>query len=361
MMEGSVIAARPTLNAAGSKAKLAQALQDAGGAEVLRLALRWQQQGRRVAIATVIASWGSAPRPVGSKLAVAEDGDFTGSVSGGCVENAVITAALACIADGAPRVLEYAGDAKFPWEVGLPCGGTIRVYVEMLSAKFAAALYARDQGHVIASITNLETGVYAQMTGQSTSGDAEILRQALEVWPEASSAWRTQLISAEGGELFIDVHRPALRLMIIGATHLAQSLSAMAGLYGYDVVIIDPRAAYLTAERFAAKKLMPDAPGEALAALRPDAATAVIAVSHDPKIDDPALIAALRSEAFYIGALGSRKSHEARRLRLGEAGFDDAAFARIHGPVGLNIGAVSPPEIAGAILAQITQILRAKE
>jgi xanthine dehydrogenase accessory factor len=340
--------------------QMAAALQGAAEAEILRTALSWQQQGRAVAIATVIASWGSAPRPVGSKLAVAADGAFAGSVSGGCVENAVITASLACIADGMPCLLEYAGDAKFPWEVGLPCGGIIRVYVELLCPKFAAALNARDQGHITALITNLATGGYAQMTAQTASGDADILSQGVEILPESSSAWRTQLLSAEGGDLFIDVHRPALRLMIIGATHLAQSLSAMAALYGYDVIIIDPRAAYLTAERFAAKNLVPDAPAEALAALPPDAATAVIAVSHDPKIDDPALIAALRSEAFYIGALGSRKAHAARQERLRAAGFGDDALARIHGPVGLNIGAISPPEIAGAILAQITQILRGK-
>jgi xanthine dehydrogenase accessory factor len=345
---------------AASRPQLARALQDAGEIEILRTAQRWQQQGRRVAIATVIASWGSAPRPVGSKLAVAEDGAFVGSVSGGCVENAVITAALECIADATPRVLDYAGDAKWPWGVGLPCGGTIRVYVEKFHSKFAAGLNARDQGDVTALITNLETGGYAQMTGRTASGDADILSKVQDIWPDSSSAWRTELISAEGGDLFVDVHRPTLRLIIVGATHLAQSLSAMAGLYGYDVIVIDPRAAYLTAERFAAKKLLPDAPGEALAVLRPDAATAVIAVSHDPKIDDPALIAALRSEAFYVGALGSRKAHAARRERLTAAGFDEAALARIHGPVGLDIGAVSPPEIAGAILAQITQILRGK-
>lgn len=339
---------------------LGWALQDAAEIEILRQAQSWRQQGRRVAIATVIAAWGSAPRPVGSKLAVAADGAFAGSVSGGCVENAVITAALACIADGTPRQLDYAGDAKWPWEVGLPCGGTIRVYVELLCPKFAAALNARDQGHVTALITNLATGAYAQMTAQTASGDPAILSQMQEIWPESASAWRTELVSAEGGDLFIEVHRPALRLMIIGATHLAQSLSAMAALYGYDVIVIDPRAAYLTAERFGAKNLMPDSPAEALAALQPDAATAVIAVSHDPKIDDPALIAALRSAAFYIGALGSRKAHAARQERLRAAGFDDDALARIHGPVGLDIGAVSPPEIAGAILAQITQILRGK-
>jgi xanthine dehydrogenase accessory factor len=337
---------------------LAAALQDAGEAATLAKAVAWQAEGKAVAIATVIACWGSAPRPAGSKLAVAADGAFAGSVSGGCVENAVITAALDCIADGVPRVLEYAGDAKFPWEVGLPCGGTIRVYVEPLSPKFRHLLHAREKGRTIALLTHLATGDFAHMTQHETGGDAKTLRAAKEILPESASGWRTQLLSAEGGDLFIDVHRPALRVLLVGATHLAQSLSAMAGLYGYDVTVIDPRAAYLTAERFAAQRLIPDSPGTAVAALRPDAATAVIAVSHDPKLDDPALIAALRSEAFYIGALGSRKSHEARCARLREAGFGEADLARIHGPVGLRIGAVSPPEIAGSILAQMTQILR---
>lgn len=352
MLEGSVIAVP------GGLAPQALALRAAGEAAILRQGLRWQRQGQAVAIATVVESWGSAPRPVGAKLAVAADGAFAGSVSGGCVENAVIAAALACLADGAPRLLEFAGDAKWPWEVGLPCGGSIRVYVEPLSAKFGAALRTRDQGHSVALITNLATGAHAQMTMQSGTGDAEILRQARDFLPGSSRHWRTALIAAEGGDLFIDVHRPTLRLLVIGATHLAQSLSAMAALYGYDVTIIDPRAAYLTAERFAATKLLPEAPGAAVAALRPDAATAVVALSHDPKLDDPALIAALRSEAFYIGALGSRKAHAARCARLREAGFGANDLARIHGPVGLDIGAVSPPEIAGAILAQITQLLR---
>jgi xanthine dehydrogenase accessory factor len=339
---------------------LAAALAGAGEVAILRQGQRWRDQGQTVAIATVIASWGSAPRPVGAKLAVAADGSFAGSVSGGCVENAVITAALECIADGRTRLLDYAGDAKFPWEVGLPCGGTIRVYVEPHAPKFTAALEAAGRGHVTALITNLATGAHAHMNEQAGAGDPQTLAQAREILPENASAWRTGLISAEGGDLFIDIYRPTLRLLVIGATHLAQSLSTMAALYGYEVVVIDPRAAYLTAERFGATKLIAGASGATVAALRPDEATAVVVVSHDPKIDDPALIEALRSHAFYIGALGSRKAHEARRARLLEVGFDNDAFARIHGPVGLSIGAVSPPEIAGSILAQITQILRAR-
>jgi xanthine dehydrogenase accessory factor len=331
--------------------RAAAALQSAGEVDILRQAGAWHEQGREVAIATVVASFGSAPRPVGAKLAVSQDGHFAGSVSGGCVENAVITAALACIADGKPRLETYAGDAKLPWEIGLPCGGSIRVYIEKFGAKQLAALRAMAHGEVIV-ITELATGAHGQISAQETSGDAAILRSAPPRHPG--------LIAAAGGEQFADILQAPVRLLIVGATHLAQSLAAMAVLYGYDVSIIDPREAYLTAARFGSSKLILESPGQAVAAQNPDAATAIVTVSHDPKIDDPALAAALRSEAFYIGALGSRKSHEARRARLGGQGFDEAALARIHGPVGLNIGAVSPPEIAGSILAQMTQIMRAK-
>jgi xanthine dehydrogenase accessory factor len=295
---------------------------------------------------------------VGSKLVVAEDGEFAGSVSGGCVENAVITAALACIADGKPRVLEYAGDAKFPWEVGLPCGGTIRVYVETFAPIFEQALAALEAGNIVAIVTDLTNGEHTLVTGQEPDANLPLeVRGALRL---PASAWRSLMIAAPEGDSFIDIYRPPLRLVIVGATHLAQSLAAMAALYGYDVTIVDPRAAYLTASRFATPRLVLDGPGQALEALRLDAETAIVTVSHDPKIDDPALVAALRSEAFYIGALGSRKSHAARCERLRAAGFDEAMLARIHGPVGLDIGAISPPEIAGAILAQMTQILRGK-
>lgn len=338
----------------------AAALQDASEAMTLRQAAGWRAQGRAVAIATTIACWGSAPRRAGAKLAVTGDGAFAGSVSGGCVENAVIAAARDCLAGSAPRVLDFEGDAALPWEVGLPCGGRIRVYAEPFSDKFQRVLRARAQGRISVLVTNIATGAFAHLTDGSAAGDAATLRTAKEILPADSSAWRTQLISAAGGDLFIDVHRPSSRILLIGATHLAQSLASMAALYGYDVFVIDPRADYLTPERFSARRLIAQAPGEAVAALAPDAATAVIAVSHDPKLDDPALIAALRSQAFFIGALGSRKSHAARCERLQAAGFGAAALARIHGPVGLAIGAVSPPEIAGAILAQMTQILRAK-
>lgn len=323
----------------------------------LRQGLAWQRAGKAVAVATVIVAWGSAPRPVGAKLVVADDGTFAGSVSGGCVENAVITEALACIEDGAPRVLDYEGDASLPWAVGLPCGGSIRVYVQRLGPAVATALEQVAQGHIALVQTNLATGAQTNGTERMAMSDEHVSSTAQNV-SSTPHVKHPGLVAAAGEDVFMDVLHPPLRMIIAGATHLAQSLSAMALIYGYDVSIADPRAAYLLPARFEGARLVPGAPGDAVAALGPTAQTAVIVVSHDPKIDDPALVAALRSDAFYIGALGSRKSHAARLNRLREAGFGDAALARIHGPVGLHIGAVTPPEIAGSILAEITQLLR---
>jgi xanthine dehydrogenase accessory factor len=345
-------------DAASSPAALA--LQGAGEVDLLRQAARWQEAGKNVAIATTIACWGSAPRRVGSRLAVTSDGQFAGSVSGGCVENAVITAARACLEDGAPRQLDYLGDPEMPWEVGLPCGGSISVYVEPCSEKFSAALRSLDAGHITAIATNLETGAAAWLSATEAGGDAETASTVQAVLPDEPRQWRPGMLSEPASApLFVDVLRPAPRLVIIGATHLAQSLVAMAGIYGYEVILIDPREAYFAEARFGAIKQLVASPGPAVAALAPDANTAIIVVSHDPKIDDPALIEALRSEAFYIGALGSRKSQAARLDRLRAAGFAEEALDRIHGPVGLSIGAITPSEIAGSILAQMTQILRA--
>ncbi len=362
MREGSINAASPRMSEAQTvnPGPAALALRGAGEVAVLRQALLWHQAGQRTAIATTIACWGSAPRPVGARLAVREDGVFAGSVSGGCVENAVITAARACLEDGAPRRLDYLGDAALPWEVGLPCGGSISVYVEPFSEKFAAALRGVDAGQITAIATSLEAGAGAWFNTAQAGGDAEIIATARAALPDQPRDWRPALLSRPAGaEMFVDVLRPPPRLLIVGATHLAQALAALAGVYGYAVTVIDLRAAYFAGARFGDVPQLAQSPGAAVAGLAPDAATAIIVVSHDPKIDDPALVAALRSAAFYIGALGARKSHAARLERLRAAGFGEEALARIHGPVGLAIGAVTPAEIAGAILAQMTQVLRA--
>jgi len=170
---------------------------------------------------------------------------------------------------------------------------------------------------------------------------------------------RSTLIETPEGKVFIEVFNPPLRLMVVGAVHIAQPLARIAALAGYAVTVIDPRSAFASTERFPGVELSTEWPDEAMARLKPDRRTAVVTLTHDPKVDDPALIAALRSPAFYIGALGSKKTHAARLKRLAEAGFKDGECARIHGPVGLDIGATSPAEIAVSILAEITATLRA--
>lgn len=201
--------------------------------------------------------------------------------------------------------------------------------------------------------THLQTGAQAMLTGPDFGGGA--LREA------AARALRldaAQRVPADDGEHFLRPYNPPLRLALVGAVHIAQPLVQMATLAGYAVTVIDPRAAFAQAERFPGVALSTEWPDEALESMRLDARSAVVTLSHDPKIDDPALEVALKSEAFYVGALGSKKTHAARLVRLDEAGFDEAARARVHGPVGLCIGAKSPAEIGVSILAEMTDRLR---
>lgn len=215
-------------------------------------------------------------------------------------------------------------------------------------------LEARRAGRAAALVTHLKTGAQALVEEGRAEGplalDAAATAAALRALREDKS--RTE------GDLFIEVWNPPLRCFIVGAVHVAQPLASMASLAGYAVTVIDPRSAFATDARFPGVTLVAEWPDEAFEALKPDRRTAVVTLTHDPKIDDPALVAALRSDAFYIGALGSKRTHAARLGRLAEAGFDEATVGRIHGPVGLDIGAVAPAEIAVAILAQITEVLR---
>lgn len=289
----------------------------------------WIAAGHKAAIATVIETWGSAPRRAGAHLVIRDDGLFEGSVSGGCVEGDVIAAAADVIADNAPRRLEYGVADARAWEVGLACGGRIAVLVQPVSeAGFAPALADR-LGKALAS------GESVRVT---TADDG---------------------VSREGeGEGFARLYEPAGRLMIIGAVHIAQALVPMAELLGYVPLVVDPRGSFAAAERFSHISVDSRWPDEALADWKPDGASAVVALTHDPKLDDPALIAALNSPAFYIAALGSRKNQAIRRERLAAAGFDDTALARIHGPAGLAIGAENPAEIALSIAAQMIAVRR---
>jgi xanthine dehydrogenase accessory factor len=295
---------------------------------------------------------------VGSLLAVNERGDFAGSVSGGCVEAAVITEARLAVADGRPRLLSYGVTNQQAFEVGLACGGTIEVQVQRLAdgavlAPLAAALAAR-QPLVLA--TSLARGDVRLVDPLAPDPALEpVLAEAARL---AAQRDQSAQVVADGEAWFLRVFSPRVRVVIFGAVHVAQALAPMARLAGLDPVVVDTRPAFATAARFGDVPIVCDRAEPALARLRLDRWTAVVTLTHRPELDDQALAAGLRSPAFYVGALGSRKTQAARRERLRGLGFADAELDRIHGPVGLAIGASSPAEIAVSILAELVSVLR---
>lgn len=290
-----------------------------------------------MAIATVVETWKSAPCPVGTHMLVHADGRFVGSVSGGCVEGDVLERAHMVLA-GAPPVLRRYGVADdAAWEVGLPCGGDIQVLVQPVSADgFPAHLFgdinkARSAGAALSVTTDLESG-------------------------------RSALLDDAAGAGFVNIYHPPRRLLIVGAVEIASALAAIAVSQGVDVTLCDPRGRFLTAERFPGIRLDDRWPDDAVKAFAPDSRSAIVTLSHDPKIDDPALAAALASPAAYVAALGSVRSHQARLARLSAAGVSAEQCARIEGPAGVAINAISAPEIAlsiaGGMIRAFNQGLR---
>jgi xanthine dehydrogenase accessory factor len=222
-----------------------------------------------------------------------------------------------------------------------------------------AVLEARARKRSLALVTNIKTGAQSLVTNTEVSGDLTLDGAALAAAREALRHDRSGTLKAVDGALFVHVFNPPLRLIIVGAVHIAQALAPIAALAGYDVTIVDPRGAFATEARFPGVALTEEWPDDAMKRLAPDSRTAVVTLTHDPKLDDPALHVALRSEAFYIGSLGSKKTHASRQARLAEAGFTPAEMARIHGPIGLKLGGRAPAEIAIAIMAQVIQALHA--
>ncbi|MCD6075536.1 MAG: hypothetical protein K0Q70_2419 [Rhodospirillales bacterium] len=320
--------------------------------DVLGQATDWAKAGKSVALATVIGTWGSSPRPVGSQLAIDSDGAFVGSVSGGCIEGAVIGEALQTIKDGKVRTLDFGVSDEQAWEVGLACGGNIKIFVEQ--AADPATMQRLQTERPIAHVTDLKTGAYSIVTPGEVAGslklsDAVIARARDTIRDDVSRTHKED----DGSEYFIRVFNTPLRMIVVGAVHISQALVPMAQLAGYAVTVVDPRGAFATKERFPGVTLSEDWTDDALNQLKPDARTAIVTLTHDPKLDDPALEVALKSNAFYIGALGSSRTHARRVARLKEAGITDAQIARIGSPVGLDIGAKSPAEIAISILAEV--------
>ncbi len=327
--------------------------------DVLGTAVRWIGEGRKVVLGTVVKTWGSAPRLAGGQIAVRDDGAFAGSVSGGCVEGAVIEQALAAMQDGKVRRLAFGVTDAEAWSVGLACGGQIEIFVEPLTGtKAHESLLALNRAH-------LEFRSIVRAVDLAT-GENRVIEPGLNSSPLGSAADKaidsdlSGIVEIGGRQWFLAVSNPPVDLVIVGAVHIAQILAKMASLTGYRVRVIDPRQSYATELRFPGVTLCHEWPDEALAGIPLGSRSALVTLTHDPKLDDPALAAALDSKAFYIGALGSRRTHGARLARLKERGYSHTALARIHGPVGLAIGAVTPEEIALSIIAHITQRLRVR-
>jgi xanthine dehydrogenase accessory factor len=317
-------------------------------------ARNWLDEHGRVALATVVSTWGSAPVPVGGQLAVAPGERFEGSVSGGCVESDVIGEAADVMRTARPRLLEFGVADQTAWRAGLPCGGAIKILVEPLErvrdlAFLDRILEARRERRALAVVTDIATGKRVLLE-QDAAMPAEVAN--------CLASGKSRLIDTPEGSAFVQAVVPPVRLVIAGATHIGQVLAGLAQTIGYEVVAVDPRAAFATEERFGDTRVVTAWPETSLSTLALDARTAIVALTHAAHIDDEALMVALRSNCLYIGALGSKQTHAKRMERLKEAGFSATELGRIHAPVGLAIGAQGPAEIALSILAEIVKVAR---
>lgn len=306
----------------------------------LFIAQDWFKDGRRLALVTVLSVWGSAPRPAGSHLVCDNLGNFAGSVSGGCIEAEVLAQATEVIISGQARVLSFGISDETAWSAGLSCGGTIHLLIAPYDAALNNQVAKIVQGRASRCLVTTHTDL---ASGQITLMDA----------PTGSK------ITIRDETSFTQTYRPAPHILVTGAVHIAQALAQIAAIAGYDLTIVDPRSGFATPERFPSVQLSRRWPEDYFQQNRPDNYTAMVTLSHIPHLDDPALIAALKSDCFYIGALGSRKTHAKRLERLSDAGFSPEQLTRIHAPVGLAIGAQQPAEIATAILAEIIKAYRA--
>jgi xanthine dehydrogenase accessory factor len=310
------------------------------------VAIQWHEKGIGAVIATVVETWGSAPRRVGSQLIVSGDGKMEGSVSGGCVEGAVVLEALESLKDNETKVLEYGVSDGDAFAVGLACGGKIRVLVEPVGKQIPQKLLQE-----LVDVISKDQSVIYEI-------NIKTLQRRL-VYNEYEDRVRKDRSGFADDQItFLNVYSPKIKMDIVGAVHIAQALVPIAKIAGFSPRIIDPRESFANHERFGGIEISNDFPDLALTKTKPNYRTAVVLLSHDPKLDDPALHIALQSEAFYIGALGSKKTHHKRKERLRNSGFKEKQIERIYGPIGLNIGASSPEEIAISILSEVIATLR---
>jgi xanthine dehydrogenase accessory factor len=303
--------------------------------EVLRAAQAWRTSGHRVALGTIVKTWGSAPRPVGAMVAIRGDGQVVGSVSGGCVEDDLIDKIKGkSIAAEKPELVTYGVTNEEATRWGLPCGGTLQLVMEPLGE-------ASGMAELLKRI-----------------GDQQLVKRRLDMDSGRATleAGRWQDVLEFDGRVLTTVHGPRWRLVLIGAGQLTRYLAEMARMLDYHVTVVDPREEYGAAWDLAAVPLDRGMPDDVVRELNLDGHSAVVALTHDPKLDDLALMEALKSAAFYVGAIGSKKNNDARRKRLRDFDLSESEIARLRGPVGLYIGSKTPPEIAVAIIAEMTAV-----
>jgi xanthine dehydrogenase accessory factor len=321
-------------------------------------------ENKSIALATVIQTWGSSPRRAGAKMAVTPDGKITGSVSGGCVEGAVFEEGIKALEKNQPKLLHFGVADETAWEVGLACGGSIDIFVEPLNTELfkslRSVLVEEKPGVIVTVVKGSDELLGREMLVRddgSVTGTIsnELNEQTLNLAKETLAGGESRRVMLnEDTEVFVEVILPPPTLIAVGGVHITIALMALAKTLGYRTVVIDPRTAFGNEERFPnVDQLIPLWPDEAFKQIPLTRSTAVAMLTHDPKLDDPALKIALPSSAFYVGALGSKTTQAKRRQRLLDEGLAEEQLNRLHGPIGLEIGAGTPEEIAMSIMAEI--------
>jgi len=337
--------------------------------DILADLIRWQKDGQTVAVATVVRTWGSSPRRAGAKMALAANGRISGSVSGGCVENAVYEAGIESLKTNRPQLMHFGVTDETAWDVGLACGGSIDVFVKPLDDRFFQLLHTawtneNPSVHIVvirgaADILGCEElfGKDGAVMGSiGNKWDEKVLELANETM--ASGISHRAFLNEET-EIFIEYISPPPALIVVGGVHIATALMSLAKTLGYRTILIDPRKVWGNEERFPnVDQLIQAWPDDAFQQIGITRSTAIALLTHDPKIDDPAARIAVNSDAFYVGALGSKTTNEKRRERLMNYGMNESQLSRLRAPIGLDIGAANPEEIALAIMAEVVEAYR---
>ena len=335
--------------------------------DIIDAVYRWRKQEKVIAIATVTETWGSSPRGVGAQMIVSKDGEMVGSVSGGCVEGAVVDACLEIMRTGKQKYLHFGVTDQTAWEVGLSCGGKISVFVRLLDVQIfdcLCAVWKQERKFAILTVIQGPDQLIANeillLDDGQTIGDIgpEFSDQVLALAANTLNTGKSHLVTTNYEfELFINCIAPLPAMIIVGGVHIAITLVSFAKNLGFRTIVVDPRRSFASQIRFEhADKVYIDWPEEVFKQLKITESTAIVVLTHDPKIDDPAIVLALSSPAFYVGALGSKKTQADRRQRLLNLGLGEEQMRRLYAPIGLNLGGNTPEQIALAIMAEIVQV-----